>query len=154
MTVRILGCPQATVQAGMALRDVFRVVADSTFPGPSPAVVLDLILIPRFGIEGSAVATTLAYGVSAVLVLLLLQFRLRTGLFQFAFAGAPVLAASLCFLLVDGGWFYVAAPATAAASVVALVRAFGLFQRKDEMFLRELRQSMPFRLGAGVSAGK
>jgi O-antigen/teichoic acid export membrane protein len=120
----------------------------------SANVVLDLLLIPRFGIEGSAVATTLAYGVSAVLVLLLLQFRLRTGLFQFAFAGAPVLAASLCFLLVDGGWFYVAAPATAAASVVALVRAFGLFQRKDEMFLRELRQSMPFRLGAGVSAGK
>jgi hypothetical protein len=31
----------------MALRDVFRVVADSTFPGPSPAVVLDLILTSR-----------------------------------------------------------------------------------------------------------
>ena len=42
-------------------------------------IAFDLFLIPRFGIEGAAAASSLAYLVDSVLVLLALRFELRVG---------------------------------------------------------------------------
>ena len=110
-------------------------------------VVLDLMLIPRLGIAGSALATVLAYGSSAVLVLVFLQRKIGGKVLRLGWLSAPVLAACVCFMLLDGPWFYAAAPVTAVISVLALVGGFRLFHNEDAVFLKELRLPMPFSLG-------
>jgi len=102
-------------------------------------VVLDLVLIPRFGIAGSALATVLAYGTSAGLVLIFLQKRIGGRVLRLGWLGAPVLVACVCFMLLDGVWFYAGMPIAAVSSVVALVAAFRLFHNEDAIFLKELR---------------
>lgn len=108
-------------------------------------VVLDLWLIPRFGIAGSAVATVVAYSASAVLVLLFVQSRIRGRLLRMAWFGTPPLVAALCFMFIDGPWFYAVATGLAAINVFALVVAFRLFRAEDAEFLRALHLRLPWR---------
>ena len=117
-------------------------------------VVVDLLLIPRFGIEGSAMATTVAYGTSAGMVLLFVQRRVGGRVLRLAWLGTPVLVAAVCFSLFDGVWFYAVATVASTASVVALVGAFRLFHTEDAVFLAALRPRLPFNLGDGMPAGR
>jgi O-antigen/teichoic acid export membrane protein len=102
-------------------------------------VVLDLLLIPRFGLLGSALATVLAYGTSAVLVVIFVQRRIGGRFFRLGWLSAPVFVSCICFVMIDGIWFYVGTPVAAAMTAVALVGVFRLFRGDDVAFLRELR---------------
>jgi O-antigen/teichoic acid export membrane protein len=113
-------------------------------------VVLDLILIPPFGVVGSALATVLAYATSAILVLVFVQRRVGGRVLRLSWLGAPVIVATISFAVFDGVWFYAGAPIAVAASVLALVWSFGLFGDDDVVFLKELRVPMPFG-GRGAS---
>ena len=117
-------------------------------------VVLDLLLIPRFGINGSAMATVLAYGTSAVLVLAFVQKRTGGRILRLGWLGTPTLVACACFLLLDGWWFYPVALGMVAISSFALVATFRLFHGEDAVFLRGLHLKMPLGLGAGSPAGR
>jgi O-antigen/teichoic acid export membrane protein len=111
-------------------------------------VGLDLMLIPRLGAAGSALATALSWATAALLVLLFLQKRLGGQVLRLVSFAAPVLAAYSCFLLLDGVWFYAATPIAAAAAALALVGLFRLFDDEDAVFLKELRVPMPSALDA------
>lgn len=116
-------------------------------------VVLDLVLIPRFGISGSAVATVMAYAASMLLVLIFMQRRSGDRILRLGWLGTPPLVACACFLLFDGFWFYPAALGMLAINVCALVAAFQLFRADDAAFLRGLNLKLPFGLGAGTPTG-
>lgn len=116
-------------------------------------LVLDLALIPRFGVVGSAAATVLAFGTSAILVLFFVQKRVGGRVLRLGWLGAPVLVACICYMFLDGMWFYAGTPIAAAASVLALVSGFRLFHDEDVVFLKELHLPMPFGLGAGSRLG-
>ena len=113
-------------------------------------VVLDLVLIPPFGIVGSALATVLAYGTSAVLVLIFVQRKIGGRVLRLGWLGAPVPVACVCFMLLDGFWFYAAVVVSVAISVLALVGVFRLFHSEDAVFLNDLHVPMPFGLSAGL----
>ena len=102
-------------------------------------VVLDLVLIPRFGVLGSAAATVLAYGISATVVLAFVHRKFGGKVLRLAWLGAPVLVACICFLMLDGGWFYLVAPIAASATALGLAASFRLFHREDAVFLNNLR---------------
>jgi hypothetical protein len=65
----------------------------------------------------------------------------------------PVFTASACFFLVEGTWLYPAAAIGAGSSILALAGAFRLFHIDDAVFLKELRLTLPFRLGDGSPVG-
>lgn len=113
-------------------------------------VALNLWLIPRYGIAGSAVATVVAYSASAVLVLLFVQHRIRGRLLRLGWFATPTLMAALCFMFIDGPWFYPIATGLAAINVWALVAAFQLFRAQDAEFLHALNLRLPWGLGAGL----
>jgi O-antigen/teichoic acid export membrane protein len=117
-------------------------------------IVLDLLLIPRFGIIGSAVATVITYVAIAVLVVMFVQRRTGGRILRLGWLASPALGACVCFLLLDGFWFYPAALATAAITVFALVAMFQLFRPEDAVFLRGLHLKLPFGLGAGSPTGR
>ena len=112
-------------------------------------VVLDLLLIPSFGVLGSALATVLAYGTSAVLVLLFVERKLGARVLRLGWLSAPVVVACICFMALDGLWFYLAASIATALTVLVLVGVFRLFHNDDAVFLKALGLPMPFGLGAG-----
>jgi O-antigen/teichoic acid export membrane protein len=124
-----------------------------TFVSMAINVLLDLLLIPRFGISGSAVATVMAYAASMLLVLIFMQRRTGDRILRLAWLGTPPLIACACFLLLDGFWFYPAALGMAAINVLALVSRFHLFCAADAAFLRGLNLKLPFGLGAGMPTG-
>lgn len=113
-------------------------------------IVLDLLLIPRFGIAGSALATALAYGMAAVLILIFLQRRAGGRVLRLGWLPAPVLVACACFILLDGVWFYVTALLAVVLNGVVLIGAFRIFRNEDAVFLKELRLPMPPGLGAAL----
>lgn len=116
-------------------------------------VGLDFLLIPRFGIAGSAVATVMAYAASMLLVLIFMQRRTGDRILRLGWLGTPPLVACACFLLLDGFWFYPAALGMAAINVFALVMMFQLFRAEDAAFLRGFQLKLPFGLGAGSPTG-
>lgn len=99
-------------------------------------VAMDLALIPRYGITGAAVATVLAYGTSAALILGVVHARLHGGVFSLGLLGLPVVVVCACYLLLDGARFYLFAIPAAVATVCWLVRRFRLFRAEDAAFLR------------------
>ena len=117
-------------------------------------VVLDLILIPRFGIVGSALATVVAYGLCVVPLLLFLQRKVGGGVLRLGWLGAPVLVGGVCFMLLDGAWFYAVSVAAILVTVLALVSAFRLFHPEDAIFIRQLHLPMPFGLKSFQSQGR
>jgi O-antigen/teichoic acid export membrane protein len=117
-------------------------------------IVLDLALIPRFGITGAAVATVITYVTIAVLVVMFVQRRTGGRILRLGWLATPAVGACGCFLLLDGFWFYPAALVTAAINVFALVTMFQLFRAEDAVFLRGLHLRLPFGLGAGSPTGR
>ena len=117
-------------------------------------VALDLLLIPRFGINGAALATILAYSASAVLVLIFVQKKTGGRVLRLGWLATPVVVACACFMLLDGFWSYSAAVGMGAINVFALVIAFRLFHGDDAAFLKGLHLRLPFAFGAGAPAGR
>lgn len=113
-------------------------------------IVLDLILIPRFGIAGSALATALAYGMAAVLILIFLQRRAGGKVLRLGWLPVPVLVACACFMLLDGVWFYLTALLAVVINVLVLIGAFRIFRKEDAVFLKELHVPMPLGLGEAL----
>ena len=113
---------------------------------------LNLWLIPRFGIAGSAMATVVAYSACALLVVLFVQNRIQGRLLRLGWFGTPTLVAAGCFLFIDGPWFYAVATGLAAINVCALVVAFRLFRAEDAEFLRALNVRWPWGAGARSAA--
>lgn len=105
-------------------------------------VVGNLVLIPRFGITGSAMSTVLAYLMGGILILTFVQYRLGGKILRLAWLGTPVLVGYLCFAVFDDVWFYPAAVGLATLNVLALVLAFRLFRAEDAAFFRGLRRSL------------
>lgn len=105
-------------------------------------VVGNLVLIPRFGITGSAMSTVLAYLMGGVLILAFVQYRLGGKILRLAWLGTPVLVGYVCFTVFDDVWFYPAAVGLATLNVVTLVMAFRLFRAEDAAFFRGLRGSL------------
>jgi O-antigen/teichoic acid export membrane protein len=94
-------------------------------------VLMDVALVPAYGINGAAVATVLAYGTSAGLVLVLAQRRMGSPVIKLSALTAPVVLVCLAFFWFAGVWFYLVAGAAGCLSVFLLVRAFGLFRGLD-----------------------
>jgi O-antigen/teichoic acid export membrane protein len=115
-------------------------------------VVLDLILIPRLGVAGSALATVGAYGASALLVLVVLRRRIGGGVLRLMWLSAPAVAACACYLLLDNGWVYPATLTATCVTALALVTRFRLFQTDDVLFLKELRLALPVALSPASPA--
>ncbi|MDP6663024.1 MAG: polysaccharide biosynthesis C-terminal domain-containing protein [SAR202 cluster bacterium] len=130
------------------------VMSGICFASAAANIVLDLVLIPRFGVLGSALATALAYGTSAVLVLSFVQRRIGGRVLRLGWLGAPVVVACVCFMLLEGFWFYPAVLVAVAITVLALVWMFRLFHNEDALFLRDLHLPMSFGLGAGSLFGR
>jgi O-antigen/teichoic acid export membrane protein len=102
-------------------------------------VIMDLLLIPKYGIRGAAVATVLAYGVSAVLALAFVQHRLGHSVIRLAILTLPVVIVCACFFAFDTLRFYLVAIPAATLCVWWLMHRFQLFRGDDAMFLKELR---------------
>jgi O-antigen/teichoic acid export membrane protein len=117
-------------------------------------VLLDLILIPRFGLAGSAVATIVAYGMSAALVLGFVQKTVGGKVLRLTWLGAPVVLVCACYMVLDGAWVYPVAIVTGSLTVLALVGSFHLFRDGDAAFLRELRLALPFGLQTVSPVGR
>src|SRR5205823_473882 len=91
-------------------------------------VLMDFVLVPAYGINGSALATVIAYGTGSALVLGLAQQRLGARVATLGLLTAPVVLVCLAFFGFGGLWFYAVAGTAALVTVVALSRAFGLFR--------------------------
>lgn len=126
------------------------VLTGIAFASTAVNVVMNLVLIPRYGISGSALATVMAYGTGAVLVLSFVQKKTGGRVWRLGWLAAPALVTYATSLLVDGLWFYPAALGLGAITVVTLVGAFGLFCAEDAVFLKGLQVKVPFGLGAGT----
>jgi O-antigen/teichoic acid export membrane protein len=99
-------------------------------------VVMDLLLIPSYGVRGAATATVLSYVTAAGLVLAFVQTRLQANVMSLALLGLPVLITCAAFWQLTGAWLYSVATLTAAASVYLLIRKFELFRGDDTAFVR------------------
>lgn len=107
-----------------------------------------LLLIPRFGINGAAVATLLGHGTAAAMMLARVQSRLGLPVLRLAIMGLPVVLMVACAGALEGGPFYLAGVATMVLSSLALGRAFKLFGQEA---LRELmRLDMPMFIKSGL----
>jgi O-antigen/teichoic acid export membrane protein len=114
-------------------------LAGVAFVSTGTNVALDLALIPKYGIAGSAVATIAAYSMGTILVLLFVRRRTGARILRLGWLATPAVVACACFLLLDGFWFYPAALGLGALTVVALVASFGLFRREDAVYLKGLQ---------------
>ena len=102
-------------------------------------VVMDLVLIPSHGIRGAAYATVLAYGTSAILVLMYVQKRLGRNVFRLGLLTLPVIVVCACFLALDTFSFYLLAVPAGGLCGWWLMRGFHLFRGEDAMFLKAFR---------------
>ena len=99
-------------------------------------VVMDLLLIPSYGVRGAAIATVLSYVTAAGLVLAYVQTRLQANVMSLPLLGLPVLITCVAFWQLTGPWLYFVAVSTAAVSVFVLIRTFDLFRGEDTAFVR------------------
>jgi O-antigen/teichoic acid export membrane protein len=115
-------------------------------------VLIDLWLVPRYGIAGAAVATIACYASSAAIVMRFSSVRLDTPVFRLAWLTLPVVVVSVVLLALRGPWAYVAASASGLAAIAGLMRAFRLFRGEDRIFFESLRVAAPFLAGVPLAA--
>lgn len=95
-----------------------------TLISASTNVVLDFLLIPRFGIVGSACATVLAYSLSAGIVMILVQRRFGH-VRHLPWLIVPVPMVYLIILLVPDPVSYLVGVICGVVSVSVLLRVYG-----------------------------
>lgn len=130
------------------------VLTGISFVSTAVNVAMNLVLIPKFGITGSAMATVLAYLTGGVLILAFVQHRVGGKIVRLAWFTTPVMLAYGCFAVFESWWFYPAVVVLGSLNVMALVMVFKLFHAEDAAFFRGLHLRLPFGLGAGASAGR
>ena len=101
-------------------------------------VGVNLWLIPRYGIVGAAAATVVAYWVSALGVLGLVQRRLSVPLTPLVTLGLPVAAVYVCLHYLPAAHQQAAAILTGALSIAGLLFAFRLFRGENAIVLHRL----------------
>jgi O-antigen/teichoic acid export membrane protein len=106
-------------------------------------VIADLLLIPRYGINGAAAATVCAYVTAAALALRFARHRLNVSAYSFSVFVTPVLIAWACVLTLSGVRVYLVALPAIAVSAYWLVRRFGLFSREDAGLFESVRVATP-----------
>jgi O-antigen/teichoic acid export membrane protein len=93
-------------------------------------VVMDLVLIPRYGAPGAALATVCASGVAALGALGVARDRLSLPRVRRQLTlGLPVVVVYACFAIFGGARFYPVAIAAGAGASCWLVSAFRLFSK-------------------------
>ena len=102
-------------------------------------VLFDLVLIPRYGLLGAALATLIAYCVTTAFALAAVHERLRMASFRYVLFVLPVAAVELCALLLDSALFTVTSVGLLAITTAALVWIFGLFRSEDRALLARAR---------------
>jgi O-antigen/teichoic acid export membrane protein len=127
------------------------VLTTITLVGGSVNVVVDLLLIPRYGILGAAFASVSAYLVVAVLALRFTQTRLETGLFRLGALALPIVIVCGGFFVFEGARFYLFAIPAASASVLWLIRRFHLFSPEDAGIIRDIRIAAPMATAGRAS---
>lgn len=101
-------------------------------------VLLDLALIPTYGILGAAYATVAAYGASAGLSMLFVQRRLGSRVFPLVLMPLPVAATCFLYLALDLFAFYIVAIPVGASTILWLLRRFHLFRGEDAAYFRRV----------------
>ncbi len=99
---------------------------------------MNLWLIPRHGIVGAAAATAVAYWVSALGVLWLVQRRFSAPLARLVSLGLPVAAVYACLYYLPLVHRHAAAVLAGALSTVGLLFAFRLFRGENAIVLHRL----------------
>lgn len=89
-------------------------------------IVLDLVLIPRYGIAGSALATIVSYAASALITLASASVRLRARTVPYLAFLIPPFAALACAVVLDGALLVVAVGPVVAVAALVPARMFGL----------------------------
>lgn len=102
-------------------------------------VVMDFVLIPRFGIAGSAFATVVSYSVSAALVLAFVRRHVGGRVASLGLLALPVVVMAAGFFVLSGYMFYVVAIPAGIVSLLWLVSHFRLFRAEDAVYLQGLR---------------
>ena len=102
-------------------------------------VALDFAWIPGYGIRGAALATVVAYAVSAALTVVYVQRRLQQNVVRLGVFVLPVVIVCACLAFLDAARFYVIAIPAGAVAVSWLVHYFQLFRGEDATFLKDLR---------------
>lgn len=102
-------------------------------------VALDILLVPPFGLTGAALATLVAYSVTAAFALVAARRRLGLPSMRYALFVVPAAAALISSLAFEG-WTATAVGLAAVGAVSAiLVRGFRLFTAGDRAFLAQAR---------------
>lgn len=105
----------------------------------SANVVLDLVLIPVFGIRGAASATVVAYALSAAATAAVAGRRLGLNASRYALFALPVLSTYLGVTVLSGVLSAVATALAIAVGSAVVVRAFDLFRPEERGLLARAR---------------
>ena len=101
-------------------------------------ILLAMLLVPMWGVMGSAVSTASSYWLSALMAMVLAGVRLQERVIRLALFGLPVVAACLGTLLFTGSDSRVVVLGVSVLSIVAVAMIFRLFTVADRAFLREV----------------
>lgn len=107
-----------------------------------------LLLVPRYGVNGAAIATVLGYGSAAAMMLAVVQNRLSVPILRLGLLGIPVLVVVLCASFLRGEYLYIVGIAGMVLTTYVLVHAFGLFERGDLTVLA--RANIPMIIKSGL----
>jgi O-antigen/teichoic acid export membrane protein len=120
-----------------------------TFGSAVANLAAALLFVPRYGITGAALATVLGCMTAAVMMLWVIQTRLRVATLHFATLSAPVLIVVLSAQWLHGIVFYAAGLGGLIVSTLVLIAAIGLFTKEDLAILASL--DMPLGIKSGLS---
>lgn len=111
----------STLNPALAAYGIVWPVTGAVLVSVSVNIALDLVLIPPFGIAGSAIATVVAYSVSATIVLAVARARLGAPPMLYALCVTPAPVALAAGLLSGGSVAITTAAAVMTASALALL---------------------------------
>lgn len=106
---------------------------------------LDVVLVPRFGTIGAAIASVVVFSLSGLLFHGLVSFSLGRGSWRWLWVTAPVFAAGLALAVFESGALRYMLVAVSIVSLVALNKILGTFSLEDLDILPTQGLSVPYR---------
>lgn len=89
-------------------------------------VALDLVLVPRLGISGAAIATLCSYLTAAASILAVVEARLHIPVLHLGWFLVPVATVAGCSLIFEGWSYYLMGTVGMAVSLAVVIMAVGL----------------------------
>jgi O-antigen/teichoic acid export membrane protein len=123
------------------------VVTIITIASAAVSFAAALGLIPRYGINGAALATVLGYITAAGMMLAVTQWRLGLPTLRLGFLGLPIASVAFCALLLHDVYFYLTALGGIVISTSTLVYKFGLLRKDVLAVLAEVKIPLMVRAG-------